>query len=343
MEAPEQIKRVIVGALIFGIFLLSFLMLKPIIIPIIFALLAAYVFAPVYRKVYKWTNRKNLSALIMIIGFILILLIPAIYIVPSLVNQLFQVYVDFQSLNMADIVGKLTDSEITTSLAASIDNVVGQAFSSLLNSFKELLINLPSFILKFSVFLFTFFFAVRDGKKLGEYMDTLSPFSKNLEKKLLKEFKDITNAFMFGQVMVGVIQGLALGAGLLILGVPNVLVLTFAACILSIIPMIGAWTVWLPVSIYLFVNGQVLPAVILSLYGFFFVSTIDNFLRPYILSRRTSLHLAITIIGTIGGLYFFGIGGILLGPLILAYALIIIDFYRKGNLAELFETRKPRA
>lgn len=340
MNPPKQIRKMIVGALVLGIFVLSFLILKPIIIPIIFALLTAYVFSPVYKKLYKWTKRKNLSAFIMILGLILLLLVPIVYFIPSLINQLFKIYIRFQGVDIAEVVRKFTGSNITASSIANINNIVSQAFNALLTQFKDMLINLPSLILKFSVFLFTFFFVARDSKMLVKYVDTLSPFSKNLEKKLLGEFKDITNALIFGQVLVGLIQGLALGIGMFILGVPNVLILTLAACLLSMIPFIGAWTVWLPVSIFLFVNGRIFAGTALFLYGMLFVSTLDNFLRPYILSKRTSLHLAVTVIGTIGGLYFFGIAGILLGPLILAYALIIIDFYRKGNLAELFEARK---
>jgi len=80
--------------------------------------------------------------------------------------------------------------------------------------------------------------------------------------------------------------------------------------------------------------------ILLFLWGILFVSTIDNFLRPYILSKRSNLPVVISVIGTIGGLYFFGIAGLLLGPLILAYVLIIIEFYQMGKLNELFGGNK---
>jgi predicted PurR-regulated permease PerM len=225
---------------------------------------------------------------------------------------------------------------------ANFNNIVGQLFSGFLNQFTDLFVNLPSIMLKFAVFLFTFFFAIRDSKTLSSYITKLSPFSKKMEIKIMTEFRGITNAIVFGQVLVGVIQGLALGIGVFILRIPNALTLTFIACLVSIIPLIGAWGVWAPVSAYLLINGQIFSGIFLALYGFFFVSTIDNFLRPYILSRRTSLALPVSIIGTIGGLYFFGIAGLLLGPLILAYALIIIEFYQKGRLNELFQKNEVK-
>ena len=73
------------------------------------------------------------------------------------------------------------------------------------------------------------------------------------------------------------------------------------------------------------------------LYGGLFVSTIDNLVRPYLLSKRSNLPIALSIIGTIGGFYSFGIAGLILGPLILAYCLIILEFYREGRLDELFK------
>jgi predicted PurR-regulated permease PerM len=140
---------------------------------------------------------------------------------------------------------------------------------------------------------------------------------------------------MIGQVLIGIIQGLALGLGLLIIGLPNVLSLTFLTMVIGIIPVLGAWLVWFPVAIYMFLAGDVTSAIILILYGGLFVSNIDNFLRPYLLSKSSRLPISIGLIGTIGGLYFLGIAGLILGPLILAYALIIIEFYKEGRLGEI--------
>jgi predicted PurR-regulated permease PerM len=173
--------------------------------------------------------------------------------------------------------------------------------------------------------------------KLKDYLFGLSPFSKSTEKKFLEEFKGITKSIVVGQVLIGIIQGLAIGIGLFFLGVPNALMLTLAAAIVSIVPVLGSWLVWLPVSIILLMTGSTFAGVFLFFYGALFVSIIDNFLRPYFLSKGSHLSVPLGVIGTIGGLFFFGIAGLILGPLILAYALIILEFYRQGKLNELFE------
>ena len=336
MTDHEDIKRGIAILLIVAILILTFFVLRPIIIAIIFGLLFAYIFSPVYRKIRKYTKRKNLSALILIISIATIIAIPIIYLVPTIVKQTFSVYVHLQNFNFSEFISEFIQGDAATTIAKQLDNIIGQIFSTFLKQFTNILVNLPSLILQFAVFLFTFYFATRDGEELKKYLSTLSPFSETNEKKFLKELRGITNAIVFGQVFIGIIQGLAIGAGLFFLGVQNALILTFIACLVSIIPILGSWIVWFPVSIFLLATGQTFAAVFLFLYGAIFVATIDNILRPIILSKQSNLPVALSVIGTIGGLYFFGITGLVLGPLVLAYALIIIEFYREGKLKDLF-------
>src|SRR3989339_275519 len=106
--------------------------------------------------------------------------------------------------------------------------------------YKVILVNLPSLLFQLAVFLFTFYFATKDADKLGAYISSLSPFSKATEAKFLQEFRGITNAIIFGQILIGITQGLALGAGLFFLGVPNAVVLTAVAALVSIIPVLGS-------------------------------------------------------------------------------------------------------
>ena len=336
MADQVDIKKGIVGAIILGIFVLTFFILRPIIIPIIFGLLFAYIFSPLYKKIKTKVKGKNIPALLLLLGLVVLIAVPMFYFVPILVNQAFDTYVLIQNVNMNEIVGGFVQSDISSTIAINLDNLIGQIFSGFLNQFKNMLINLPSMLLLFAVFLFTFYFAIRDSDDLREYISTLSPFSDSTEKKFLKEFRGITNAIVFGQVFIGIIQGLAVGVGLFFLGVPKTLILTFIASIVSMIPILGSWIVWFPVGLYLIFAGQMFDGIFLLLYGALFVSTIDNLLRPYILSKQSNLPIALSVIGTIGGLYFFGIAGLILGPLVLAYVLIIIEFYQQGKLKDLF-------
>lgn len=331
------VKRGLVGVIIFGIFVLTFLVLKSILIPITLGLLFAYVLRPLHLHIQRKIASKTVSVLIVILCVAAIVLIPLIYFTPVIVNQTFETYSSIQNVDFHKLFISLFGESAASTLADNLNNFVGQAFSAFLNQFTDFLVNLPSVLLQFAVFLFTFFFALRDSERLKKYVMSLSPFSANTELKFLKEFRGITNAIVFGQVVIGVVQGLALGVGLFFLGVPKALTLTFIACIVSMIPVLGSWIIWLPTGLFLLVVGDTFSGLFLLIYGALFVSSIDNLVRPYLLSRQSNLPISVSIIGTIGGLYFFGIMGLVFGPLVLAYALIIIEFYREGKLNELFK------
>ena len=335
------INRILTLVFIGLLIVAAFIVIKPIFFSIIIGFLLAYIFYPVYRKINIYVKQKNLAIIFLISLIIVIIAIPLWMITPVLIKQTIQAYNSLSGLNFADILNKFLPSiftpEFAESFSSQIHGILSKFFSSLINEFSDFVINIPNFILQLAVVLFTFYFATRDSEKLQNYAISLSPLSTSTEKRFLQEFRTITNSIVYGQVLIGIIQGLTLGVILFVLGVPNALVLTVLAIIACIIPVIGSWLIWIPISIVLAASGQMSSAIILFLYGAIIVSNIDNVLRPIILSKTSNLPTVMGLIGIIGGLYAFGLSGLILGPLILAYVLIIIDFYRQGKLSELFK------
>ena len=336
------INKILTFVLIGILLVIAFIVLRSILIAIVVGLLLAYIFQPVYKKIHSKVSNKNLSTAILMILIILTIAIPLWFLIPIIAKQTFEAYMYLQRLDLTTPLQKILPSlftpEFTESFASHIYNFINQLFNKLLTSFGNFLMNIPNLLLQIAVILFTFYFAVRDSDKLEEYVSSLSPLSSSTEKKFAQEFRNITNTVIYGQFLIALIQGLALGMGLLILGVPKTLLLTVIAIIASFVPIIGPWIVWLPISITLILSGEPLSGIILFVYGALFVSSIDNLLRPMIISKKTNLPTSIALIGIIGGIYAFGIIGLILGPLILAYVLIIIDFYRQGKLGELFKS-----
>ena len=177
---------------------------------------------------------------------------------------------------------------------------------------------------------------MRDSEKLKEFARGLSPIVKSKEKIIIDQFKNITDSIVYGQIIVGIIQGILAGLGFLVVGIPNALVLTLIATFLSIIPLLGPYLVWIPVAIYLFVSGKTNIAIVYLLYNLVLVSTIDNVIRSYLVSRKTNLSPSVVLVGMLGGLVVFGLIGLLLGPLILAYFITLLRSYKEKNLYSLF-------
>lgn len=333
--------KILTVILISLVFLLCFIMLKPIIIAMIFALLTAYVLYPLFLRIQNLVKEKNLATFILIVAITAVIFVPIWFLVPVMLQQGFE---SFASLQKIDVGAQVTSflsfipsKHVLVSISSGVNNLISKTFSSLLTELTDLIVGLPNLLLQFTVFIFIFYFATRDYEKLCKYVADLSPFSISTEKELVKEFRQITNVIIYGQILIGVIQGLFLGLGLFVLGVENSLVLTLIAIILSMIPVLGAWLVWLPVSIVLLVSGKVWSGVILILYGSLFVSIIDNILRFFMLSKGSRLNIPLSVIGLISGLYTFGVAGLVLGPLILSYVLVFINFYKEGKLQELFK------
>ena len=137
------------------------------------------------------------------------------------------------------------------------------------------------------------------------------------------------------------IQGIIAGLGFFIFGVPNALLLTILAAIAGIFPIIGTTIVWAPVAIYLFVAGDMFSAVGVVVFGLI-ASVIDNVLKPMFVSQRTSMPTSMILIGMIGGFFLFGILGFILGPLILAYLIIILEIYRNKRVPGILIQDHPQ-
>jgi len=338
----NTITKVFTYIIIFAVFALCIFMVKPIIISIVLALLTAYILYPLFLKINRYIKERNIATFILIILIIILIFIPAWLIIPLLINQGFQAYSAIQKIDIGSQVVNFLSfipyKQLLVSISSIINNLITKTFNPFLNELTNIILDLPNILLQFTVFIFIFYFAIKDSDKLSEYFLGLSPFSKNTEKELIEEFRRITNAIIYGQFLIGLLQGTLLGLGIWVLGVPNPVILTFVAIIASMVPILGSWLVWLPVSIFLLIGGKVVSGIILLLYGALFISIIDNILRFVFLSKSSRLNIPLSVIGLIGGLYTFGIVGLVLGPLILSYILVFISLYKEGKLHELFKS-----
>jgi|TARA_Y100000034_G_scaffold15396_1_gene16242 predicted PurR-regulated permease PerM len=339
--SSQEIRRVFVLSLILILVVLSFMVIKPLILSIIAGLILAYAFFPIYKRTYSILKEKNTSALAVCFMIFLVVFIPIWFIIPLIIQQTFDMFTAIQGININGLIVKLfptATQQFQKDLTSIIINFIGDITSTTLDYMIGFLLNMPTVLLQAAVVIFVFFFALRDHNKLKEFVGGLSPFKKEKEKILVKKFKEITSSVVFGYIIVGVIQGLATGLGLLIFGVPHALLLTLLAIFASILPMAGPWFIWVPVAIYLFVTGNTGAGIGFSLYSALLVSSIDNILRPYIVARKTGTSSVIVLIGMIGGLFLFGILGIILGPLILSYLILFLRAYKDKTLSDMFST-----
>jgi len=258
--------------------------------------------------------------------------LPFWFLTPIIIDQSIKIYIASQQMDFVVILKKIFPSlfaseDFSSEIGSILYSFTTKTTSYFMNILSKLILNFPTLLLQFFVTFFTFFFVLRDKEKIVSYIKSLLPFSKDIEEKLFESSREITSSVIYGQVIIGMIQGLIVGFGFFIFGVPNALFLTLLASIAGIFPIIGTTIIWLPVTIYFFIAGNTFPALGIGIFGII-SNTIDNIIRPAFVSKKTKMHPLPVLIGMIGGLFFFGVIGFILGPLILAYALIIIEIYR---------------
>lgn len=324
---------------------LSFLLLKPILMSIIIGVILAFMFSPLYNLLSKFIKSKNLVATLLVLFLILLIFLPVWFLTPIILDQSIKFYLASQQIDfvtpLQNIFPSLFASEqFSAEIGSIIYSFVVNMANVLVNSFSKLILNFPTIFLQLLVVFFTFFFVLRDNESLVNYVKSLLPFSKDVIKKLFDSSKGLTASIIYGQVVIGMAQGILVGIGFFLFGVSNALLLTFLATIAGIFPIIGTTIIWLPVAIYLFLAGNSFQAFGIVFFGII-SSSIDNLVRPVFISRRTNLNSSVILVGMIGGLFMFGILGIILGPLILAYLLIILEIYRNKENQNIF-IQKPK-
>lgn len=264
---------------------------------------------------------------------------------PTLVTQTFNAYSYLQKGDVfAPIIsfinGFFSSPELSKQLTVAMNSFTSKIASSFLNEFTNIIINSPIILLHILIILFVFFFGLRDGDKFISYIQGLSPLSKESEKKIFKQFKDITYSVIYGNIVVGIVQGVFTGVALFILKIPNPLVWTLIAIVAGILPMVGTWVIWVPVDIYLFAIGRTNAAIGLLIYGLAVIIWVDNLARLIIVSKTTKINSAIVLIGMVGGLLVFGVLGLILGPLIIAYLILLLDTYKDKKTASILIQNK---
>lgn len=197
------------------------------------------------------------------------------------------------------------------------------------------LLSLLSGLAELLVAIFLAFFFYRDGPAIAERMEALVVRIGGADAvRLIALVANVTKGVVWGLIGTAVAQGIMTGFGLWIAGVPQPVLLGIVAGAISILP-VGAPIVWVPATIWLFVQGSTGWGIFMGLYGALGISSIDNVIRPMMISRGADLPLLLTLLGALGGVFAFGFLGLFLGPVVLAVGYTLALEFATGRKASL--------
>jgi predicted PurR-regulated permease PerM len=158
---------------------------------------------------------------------------------------------------------------------------------------------------------------------------------KNTKTYATVNISNTIHATIYGTLAVSAVQGLLGGLMFWWLGLPAPLLWGVVMAFMALVPVLGAFVVWIPAAFFLVLEGSWGKALILTLWGLVVVGTIDNLLRPMLVGRRLKLHTVLAFISVVGGLIQFGPAGLIIGPAVLAITTALLEVWTGRNLAEL--------
>lgn len=188
------------------------------------------------------------------------------------------------------------------------------------------------FFVALMVILFVCYYVLTDGEKLAAFLRRASPLPPKQVDFLMAEAHNGLKAVFYGQILTSLIQGGLGGIGFLIAGVPGAVVWAAVMAILSLLPVVGAFIVWIPAALYLFLKGDLWQAIFLTGWGVLVVGQIDNFVRPKLIGDRADIHPLFVLIGVLGGVAAFGFIGLFLGPLLVGITVSILRVWESDYL-----------
>jgi predicted PurR-regulated permease PerM len=316
--------------------LLCWQLVRPFITPLAWALALAVVAHPLHGWLANQIKKPGLAAGIAVFGIALVLAAVVVFVGQSLISSIGAATQTFQSyfqtgqwreqLTQIPWLGSLLASlEQQVNLSAQLQGMAGEVGKRASEFAAGSALVLVQILLTF----FVLFYLFRDRRKALGTLRSLVPLSEKETNKVFTRVADTIHATIFGTLTVAAVQGALGGLMFWWLGLPAPILWGAVMGLLAIVPVLGAFVVWLPAAIFLAASGQWGKAMILTLWGTVVVGLIDNLLYPVLVGKRLRLHTVPVFFAIVGGLAVFGAAGLVLGPVILALTDAILEVWRR--------------
>lgn len=179
------------------------------------------------------------------------------------------------------------------------------------------------------IIFFALFYLVRDARECTGTVRSMLPLSRREAGHLLSQLRDTIHAIVYGTVTIAAIQGTLGGLMFWWLGLPSAVLWGVAMGLLAIVPVLGAFVVWIPAAIFLALQGAWVKAIILTVWGTVIIGLIDNLLYPALVGRKLHLHTLAVFFAIVGGIMLFGAAGIIVGPVVLSATVTLMDIWHR--------------
>ena len=311
---------------------------------ILWAIVVTIVFAPVNRVILrKVGGRPNVAAIISLTLVVALVIIPAAFIIYSLINEVSGLVASIQSreIDLAKMGGAVQKglplwakealerfgfSDLNL-MSARVTSTIDTALRTMAQALLGLGQGAFSFFASLGVMLYVVYFLIRDGDNIATEIGNSLPLELNHKTLLLEKFTVAIRATIRGSVIVAMVQGTLGGFIFWLLDIRAAFLGGVLMGLLSLVPAVGTGFIWVPVAVYLLAIGATWQGITLILCGVFLIGMIDNTLRPILVGQDTRMPDYIVLVSTLGGLGIFGLNGFVVGPVVAALFLAAWEIF----------------
>lgn len=349
--------------ILLAVFVVFLFMVRVFLTPVVLAAVFAGLAWPIYERVVRFFHgRRNLASLATLLMLILGVLIP-VYVTFTLVAyEAVELYDAAQPhLEAAIVEGDRAIRDISARIGVPVADGSGsplfewlgtlpfqqeditpsiRGIAGTTGNLAASVINWTSrgtfsLLINLFVVIFTMYYFFRDGDRIVARIKYLSPLDPVYEDVLAERLISVSRATLRGSLILGVIQGAIGSLTLWIAGAQAPLLWGVVMVVLSVVPLLGTWIVMYPIALVQLLLGHPFSALFIVLMTAVVISSIDNVLRPPLIGRGARIHDLVIFFSTLGGIAIYGVMGFIVGPIIAALFLAMVDIYALEFKAQL--------
>ena len=329
--------------MLFVIALAAFIwVIKIFLLHVVIAAVFATLFHPLQRRLTGWfRGHRGLAAAVSTLVILLALLAPLSFVLNLVVRQGIDVYHTFEprvrqvlhegdagllgEIKRTKILGVVDLSQVDwDEVVADTAKFIGSIAPKVLNRTTRMTFGV---VVDLFIVLFTIFYFLRDGEGMLERIQRLLPLSERNKVLLAERFAAISRATVKGTLVIALVQATLGGLTLLAFGYDHWLLWSVVMLVLAALPMVGTGMVLIPAGIIRIIGGDVWTGIAVIAVSVGVVSTVDNLLRPRLVGRDVKMHDLMIFFSTIGGIAVFGLMGFIIGPMVAAIFLTLLDIF----------------
>lgn len=334
----------------------------PFLMPIAWAILLAFLVHPALTTLNGIIRNRTICAIILTVVIALGVILPATWLSARLLHEVQTLYSEISTVSPNSGFHGASDWVRRTPLGSKGAQLLERHGVRLEDEMRTVALraakatsdyvvvhggtvatNIASFVFHFAIALITFFYLLRDGETYYEGLRELTPLHEEDKTAIFDTLRFTLSSVMRGLMLTALLDGVALGVGYLILGVPYWALLALVTAAAGLLPLGGTALIWVPVSIYLAVHGGWGSALVMIIWATITLIIMDNFVKPVAMRHGTNLPTLALFFGLAGGIEAYGPIGIFAGPAVVAMFAALLRVYRRTYISEPALTKVPPA